>query len=95
MPAGLQVWNSAGTLVLDTTSRLATYVGQVNTGTSNGSIVTDTTKGTPWAYSIPVNPPTIFHVLPDVWFSGNTLNWSFASVQWSDPAPVIINYGFF
>lgn len=95
MPAGLQCWRADGSLVLDTSTRLATFVGTVNTGTSAGSIWTDTTKGTPWAFAAPIETPRVGHLLPNIWFEGNTLKWAWENVQWTSPRAVLITYGYF
>lgn len=95
MPGGLQVWNPNGALVLDTSVRVAKHVGSVNTGTTGGSIWTDTSKGTPWAYAVPLEQPQLYHLLPDIWFDGNTLNWSFGNVSFTSNRPVLITYGYF
>lgn len=94
MPNGLQVWDASGRLIVDTSARVGTFVGTVNSGTSSGSTWTDTAKGTPWAYATPVEEPQLGHLLPDIWFEGNTLVWEFGNVQWTTNKPVIITYGF-
>ena len=95
MPSGLQVWDASGVQRLDTSARVGTFVGTVNSGTSSGSIWTDTVRGTPWAYATPLEEPELGHLLPDIWFEGNYLVWEFGSVIWTTNKPVIITYGFF
>lgn len=53
MPAGLQVFDSSGNLVLDVTDRLCMIVGEFKTGTSDGSFSVPNGKGDPFFYITP------------------------------------------
>jgi hypothetical protein len=98
MPAGLQVWDAAGNLVVDITTRLSRFLGSVNSGTSGGSIsVPDLAQGTPFYFviisggAVPVGS-----FGPEVTFSGTnntTMSWSFASGR--TPLAATIYYGVF
>lgn len=95
MPNGLQVWDAGGVLRLDTSARVGTFIGTINTGTSNGSAAIDTSKGTPWAYVSPLNEPSLNAILPDIRLVGNVVYWEFPSVLWGSPVPAIITFGVF
>lgn len=99
MPAGLQVWDAAGVLRVDTSSRVAKIVGSVNTNGQSGQTLTDTSRGTPFYY---VNIDRAlqsnfddFEISPDVWFEGNTLKWNYRYMQNVTNVPVRITYGYF
>lgn len=84
MPAGLQVWDASGNLVVDITSRLQRFVGSAPVGGSNPSSVTNAnlSAGTVWFAFQPsqiwgfqnmdVSRP-IFSV------SGNTISWVYSA----------------
>lgn len=96
MPAGLQTWDAAGRLRLDTSVRMANLVGSVYTNGTNGSLVTDTSKGTPFFYVTCPSETGPEHLLPIVSYSGNTLSWQYIggdgdSIRFG----VTITYGFF
>lgn len=95
MPAGLQVWDAAGNLVVDITTRLSRFLGSVNSGTSAGSIsVPDLVQGTPFYFviisggAVPVGS-----FGPEVTFSGTTMSWTFAPGR--TPLAATIFYGVF
>ena len=52
MAQGLQVWDESGTLILDPSQRTVRIHGSRNTGTTAGSIVIDTSQGTPFYQAI-------------------------------------------
>lgn len=95
MPSGLQVWDASGVLRLDTNARVAKFLGTVYTNGVDGSIATDSSKGTPFAYALPATQPTHKQIMPNIWFSGTTLYWSYPYVQYTDNLPTTIFYGFF
>jgi hypothetical protein len=53
MPAGLQTFDAAGNIVIDTSTRVGTLLGTVDTGKSNGFVaVPEFSLGTPfWSIS--------------------------------------------
>lgn len=53
MPAGLQVFDQGGAVVLDVTDRLCMIVSEVVTGTSNGSFSVVDGHGDPFFYITP------------------------------------------
>ena len=78
MPQGLQVWNENGVLQIDVTSRLGILLGNVDTGTSDGSItVSNFSLGTPYFFATALSLIPPYGLIPAVWVSGNTLNWQF------------------
>lgn len=96
MPAGLQTWDQYGRLRLDTSVRMANMVGQVYTNGVDGSVWTDTTKGTPFFYVTLPSDPAISTLLPTVYFSGNTLIWQYiGGTGYTAKYGVYITYGFF
>lgn len=96
MPAGLQVWDSLGRLRLDTSVRMATFVGSVSTGTSNGSLsVPAVAKGTPFFYVVPEAEVGGTYLLATPRWSGTTLIWEFLGGSGSTRASSKITYGYF
>lgn len=95
MPSGLQVWSETGILRLDTNTRVAKFLGTVNTNGTDGSISTDSGKGTPFAYAVPDSQPSYTQVMPNVWFTGTTLNWAYPYFIFTDNKPTTIVYGYF
>lgn len=88
MSQGLQVWDAAGVLRLDTNARYARFLGEVaSTGTANGSIShAGLAKGTPFAMVLPLpsgtkpEPPQSW-IFPTARFSGTTLIWEFITTS--------------
>ena len=77
MPAGLQVFDASGAIVLDTTMRVARLLGQIITPvgvTSGASSDPDLATGTPFYFAQPLGATSTAPV--GVSFSGNTLNWT-------------------
>ena len=79
MTQGLQVWDANGVIVLDTTIRVGTHLGEVSTGRSNGSFYDERLKrGNPYFFaSINYAPASWEFINPDVVISGGTISWSF------------------
>jgi hypothetical protein len=96
MPAGLQTWDEYGRLRLDTSVRMANFVGTLYTSGANGSTWTDTTKGTPFYFCIPHGTVNLGSIFPTVYFSGNTLIWTYpAGNPTTTNVPCYITYGYF
>ena len=84
MPAGLQIWDAAGKLILDTTRRVPTVLGVlnqhiVNGAPSNGNIVNaGFARGVPFYYMVrfPYEQNYGSPVGVNVVIAGNTLTWS-------------------
>ncbi|MCY1378612.1 hypothetical protein D9M69_662630 [compost metagenome] len=83
--------------MLDTSVRMGTIIGTVNTGTSNGSLsVPDVAKGTPFFFVNCPSEPGAASLLPTVYFSGTTLVWSFlGGTSYSTNFSVNVIYGFY
>ncbi len=88
MPAGLQVWNAAGQLIFDISTRASRVLGLVNiTGGVDGSVANpDFAQGDPyWQCVQTVGLSTLyFGVTPAFSFSGTTLSWSFDGLPDND-----------
>jgi len=95
MPAGLQVFNSAGAVLVDTSVRIGKLVGSVTTNKVDGNIYTDTTKGTPFYYVTTPEDPSWGALFPEVSFSGNTMYWQYSDVRATHRVNAIIMYGYF
>lgn len=88
MPAGIQVWDSAGVLVVDISDRLARVLGTFNVFSGPGSRVdANLASGTPWAVVTPLSVTE--NGMPVVTFntSTNTMSWTNAA------AACTITYG--
>lgn len=85
MPQGLQTWDAAGVLKIDTNKRYAKFLGEVtSTGTADGSVShSGLATGTPFAMVLPLpsgtkpEPPQNW-IFPTARFNGTTLIWEFA-----------------
>lgn len=84
MPAGLQLWNGSGTLVLDGTTRCARIKGITPVGGSNGSAAADLSGGTPfWSFQ----PDRLYYhisnqtVPPIITIDANGVYWSYSSLS--------------
>lgn len=77
MPAGFQVWDASGNLIVTVTDRLTRVLGQVDTGTSNGSITDGNfSLGSPFFYYVSYsNSRPIYQ--PVITLTGISLSWSF------------------
>lgn len=79
MPAGLQVWDSGGNLIIDITTRCGCVLGSAFSSTSIGNFtVTDEifTLGTPYYLYLPYNNINVTNLgitIPTVSFSGSTM----------------------
>lgn len=99
MSQGLQIWDAGGALVMDTTTRVATLVGRVATGTSNGSVSNAAlAKGVPIYFTVldqsaQTNP--YWQYYPSFFISGTTLSWSFSDKYPQYRASLIVTYGYF
>lgn len=79
MPAGLQVWNAAGVLTLDTSDRTGVILGYRDSLPASGSLVdVGLTRGEPFYLTqLAVNwIDSKGFILPTVTISGTTLSWS-------------------
>lgn len=95
MSNGLMIWDAAGQIRLDATSRTGRILGAVNSGTNPGSIVySGGDAGTPFAM---VLAPGIagFTVPPIVSISTNVVSWSWPDLSNRSPISVPILYGVF
>lgn len=77
MSIGLQTFDETGAVILDTTTIVGLAIGNISTGTVNGSY-TDSrlSEGTPFAMSQPnlMGPGT---VAPVVTLSADTISWEY------------------
>lgn len=92
MKIGLQTWNEAGGLNLDTTNRLGTLLGSVVTGTKAGSlIVPELARGEPFYFYHPELLPTRYVtgqlpyelIYPEVKLQGQVISWSFPAFRYT------------
>lgn len=101
MPAGLQIWNEHGVLVLDGTTRCARIKGIYRVGGFSESISVDLSDGTPfWAFQ----PDQLyFHisnqtVSPVFSANANGLSWTYSSTAGTQYAVAVkgtLIYGVF
>lgn len=77
MPAGLQVWDANGQMIVDTSTRLGRIVGVADITTATGSIIdANFADGAPFWVALPAsNTSPSFG--PKFTFSGTTLSWDF------------------
>lgn len=86
MPAGLQIWDANGNLMLDTTDRLTKVLGTVTTTTSDGSVaVSVPTWGAVWVQTTTLESGD-FAVVPRTYYSNGRLYWVFEQGYNTPPA---------
>lgn len=85
MPAGLQVWDAAGNLILDTSYRTGFVLGKVDiaNATNASGNVTDANfaNGTPFYFYVADNTQALNE--PTVAFAGNTMTWTATTSSWT------------
>lgn len=72
--SGFQCWDTAGNLIVDTTSRLGRVMGVIAVSSDGSLSDAQLTTGTPFYMFSAVNY-TVF-VQPSVTFSGATMSWA-------------------
>ena len=94
MPAGLQTWNADGTLQIDITTQLTTYLGQVTIGLSAGQINDVRLRnGTAWFFFSASTGLAYDTDYPLV-----TINKAAGTISWSsrvEGGPMVLAYGVF
>lgn len=84
--AFFEVRDAAGNVIVSLDSRLPRIIGQVNTGTTNGSITNAAlANGTPFAIPLPSDANSS-RVTVNIIFSGTTMSWYF------DNTPPTVGY---
>ncbi|TCT28157.1 hypothetical protein [Martelella mediterranea] len=73
MTAGLQTFDAAGRLLLDTSTYCGRFLGRVSFSASGSLVDARLTEGMPFYMTAPL---TTQYDLLDVSFSGNTLIWN-------------------
>lgn len=95
MPQGLQIWDSSGVSVLDTSDRIGLIISSVQTGVVDGS-VTDSRLGvgTPFWFCL-LDNYTLGNIpiIPIISLSVNTLSWSFPSYPNGQRMTCTLYYG--
>ena len=77
MSQGLQVWGADGVIVFDTNTRAGILIGEITTGTTNGSI-TDYRLSMGSGFCMVMNGSFSFSsAIPVARISGSTLTWEF------------------
>ena len=76
MGAGLQVFNDAGVVVLDTSNRIAKVLGSISVN-NNGSVYVPLLAGNEPFFFVYANqaPDSVTGGLPNVNCSGGTISW--------------------
>lgn len=99
MVAGLQIWDAAGALVLDTSTRVGTLVGSVDTKGVNGSLtVPATLAGAALFFARQTRFPLgLAYIYPNISLAAGTLSWIYPPplYPYEVNVEVKIYYGFF
>lgn len=91
MPAGLQIWDENGNVMLDTENRVTRVLGSFESGTSDGSLTSEGfSQGTPWHVRL---TPDLGLTPPKITVSGNTLSWTFGNVAEEFRRSAYVMYG--
>lgn len=95
MASGLQLFDSAGAIVLDTNDSITRILGTVQTSRNvNGSLTADFDQGRPFFMYLS-RGASGYTVLPDVSISGRTLSWSYSGKNQSNTTDAFILYGLY
>ncbi len=97
MPAGMQIWDEQGRLMVDTNTRLSQVLGSFSIGDNSpaGSLVDgNLANGTPFVAVISHEGPKTdgsngLRLLPQAWVSGPT------TISWSAGDSAFILYGIY
>jgi len=98
MPAGLQLFNASGALLLDTSDRLGRIVGAVQLKGFNGQMSADLSSGTPFwsfqpdflfAHTTQQTPPPIITI------DSNGVSWMYSSTSGLNYAKPITGWLFY
>lgn len=91
MPAGLQVWDASGNLVLDVSDPISRLSGTVTiTAGATGSVtVPNASQGSIW-YAVLVNGGSTYS--PNISVSGSTISWAPSTIA-TPAADAIMLYG--
>lgn len=84
MTAGLQSFDANGALQVDLTTRLARFIGRVESVTSKGAITLDLSLGTPFFFVIPLAATSSFRCPATAMLSGGTLSWTFSKIAFQE-----------
>lgn len=101
MAAGIQVWNAAGVLVLDTTTPLVKFIGKLSVGAAHTGSAKSGTLNVPEFTTYGNNTPFIARadgsLAPSTqadqavfWISGSVIHWEYPL---TDPGTGNINRG--
>lgn len=85
MPAGLQVWDAAGNLVLDLPTSITRIMGKVTLGAGSGSV--NVGNGRPWFAILEENSFGLQECAYQFNISGTTISWSLYPSEPLSPAP--------
>ena len=91
MAVGLKVWDSAGRLVFDPSTKISRWLATFNTGTSNGS------KTFAWPNNTIAAIPVAYGngIAPELSVNANIVSWSFRDSPVGDRAGatvIVIGY---
>ena len=99
MPAGLQIWDANGAIVLDTPNPIGRFLGVVMNVTANGSVTNaKLATGRPFAFpqiNFTGYEPSDFPDAILISFSGTTLSWTFFEQGPGQRSSANIFYGVF
>ncbi len=76
MPAGIRIWDETGTITVDLSTRIAKFIGIIQSTTAGSSNVPEFSMGTGFIIAIPrSNGANIFSGGGGGSISGTTLTW--------------------
>jgi hypothetical protein len=92
MASGLRVWDNVGNLLIDTSTRMGRVLGQISTGTADGSVTSaGFATGAPFYAIVPKSGSPAAINTPNITITGNTMSWSFSGVP--SPQDSLVLYG--
>lgn len=94
MPAGLQVWDENGILILDTSIRTVRVLGSVATMYEDGSLAVDTKGGELLILSTNKHlQSNVGNGYPAVYVAGNSIVWTFGITPANWRNSFLVTYG--
>jgi len=74
MPAGIQIRDAAGNVIVNVDTRLSRILGRVDVTNSGSLVEPGFATGTPWFLAIPLGSSFTWRA-PAITFSGTTMSW--------------------
>lgn len=95
MPAGIIVYDSAGNLQVDLTTKIVRTLGEytLDSSSANSGYIANNdsrlSQGTPWYFAIPITPSVWNGYEPVLTFAGNDFSWSWPNSSYKNTVYIL------